>query len=285
MYGKLEDSKAVNTSGVGIGLAVSDSLARSLNNRKNLETSIQVESKLGEGTTFRFNISTDIEAGLKLVQESPNFRASMLAEIPEAHKRPLNLLAKHQLYEYIKPSWHKPTSLNQIILHEDSSSPLKEPNSSRSHRDSQSGITPGTKPMKCSTTVAEKEVWVLAVDDNPFNLLIIKQILEERKFKFITACNGQEGVNAFKEHIQAGGVWSFVLMDCQMPVMDGFEAAKTIRQYIIDNKLKNIPIFALTANNAEEDVKRSYDSGMNEHILKPLTISKLDSVVWKYHIA
>ena len=70
------------------------------------------------------------------------------------------------------------------------------------------------------------------------------------------------------------GTYDLILMDIQMPNMDGYQAAQCIRH--LDDKMKaEIPIIAMTANAFEEDKKRAFDAGMNEHIAKPIDIEKL----------
>ncbi len=72
----------------------------------------------------------------------------------------------------------------------------------------------------------------------------------------------------------SSGTYDLILMDIQMPNMDGYQAAKYIR-HLNDKKKAEIPIIAMTANAFEEDKKRAFDAGMNEHIAKPIDIEKL----------
>ena len=74
------------------------------------------------------------------------------------------------------------------------------------------------------------------------------------------------------------GQYSAVLMDIQMPVMDGYEATRAIRQ-IPDESLSSIPIIAMTANAFSEDVKKAHDAGMNAHIAKPIDLNVLLGVL------
>ena len=84
------------------------------------------------------------------------------------------------------------------------------------------------------------------------------------------AKNGQEAVDLVTASLP--GYYSAVLMDIQMPVMDGYEATKAIRQ-IPDEALSSIPIIAMTANAFSEDVKKTHDAGMNAHIAKPVDLN------------
>jgi len=72
-----------------------------------------------------------------------------------------------------------------------------------------------------------------------------------------------------------------ILMDVQMPVMDGLEAARQIRA-MHDDYFKKVPIVAMTANAFEEDRKAAIDAGMNEHVAKPIDVEKLEKVLCKF---
>ena len=113
---------------------------------------------------------------------------------------------------------------------------------------------------------------ILLVDDIDVNREIATAMLEMSGFEVETAVNGQDAVKT----LQAKGANYFdvVLMDVQMPVMNGYEATAAIRQ-LENKKLANIPILAMTANAFDEDIKAAYNAGMNGHIAKPIEISKL----------
>jgi CheY-like chemotaxis protein len=77
------------------------------------------------------------------------------------------------------------------------------------------------------------------------------------------------------------GAYDLILMDVQMPVMDGLEATRRIRSLNKDY-FKNVPIVAMTANAFEEDRKAALDAGMNEHVAKPIDVEKLKKVLRKF---
>jgi signal transduction histidine kinase/CheY-like chemotaxis protein/ABC-type amino acid transport substrate-binding protein len=108
---------------------------------------------------------------------------------------------------------------------------------------------------------------VMLVEDNPINREIAVELLKMANLKTDCATNGEEAVamfNASKEN-----EYSLILMDIQMPLMDGYEATKAIRA--MDRKdAKSIPIYAMTANAYSEDVTHALSSGMNGHIAKPI---------------
>lgn len=113
---------------------------------------------------------------------------------------------------------------------------------------------------------------ILLVEDNEINREIETEILQELGFAVDTAEDGSAGVEKLK---QAGaGRYDLVLMDIQMPVMDGWQAARAIRA-LPDPALARIPIIALSANVFESDMRRSEESGMNAHLPKPLDVSQL----------
>ena len=113
---------------------------------------------------------------------------------------------------------------------------------------------------------------VLLAEDNEMNQLIAQAILTESGLDVVIANNGEEAVNMMQE--APAGTYHIILMDIQMPVMDGYEAARMIRA--LDDKDKaNIPIVAVTANAFEEDRKLALEAGMNGHLAKPYDIPKM----------
>ena len=113
---------------------------------------------------------------------------------------------------------------------------------------------------------------ILLVEDNELNQEIAKTVLEGVGLIIDTACDGTEAVAAMKA--AQAGTYDLILMDIQMPVMDGYEAARTIRT-MEDPAIANIPIVAMTANAFEEDRQRAVDAGMNDHVPKPIDIPRL----------
>ena len=108
---------------------------------------------------------------------------------------------------------------------------------------------------------------ILLVEDNLLNREIILGMLEESKIEIDVAVNGLEGVEKYYENPDK---YEMILMDVQMPLMDGYEATKQIRA-----KNQNIPIIALTANAMSQDIEKTKAVGMNEHITKPIAADKL----------
>ncbi|MCR5748487.1 MAG: transporter substrate-binding domain-containing protein [Lachnospiraceae bacterium] len=113
---------------------------------------------------------------------------------------------------------------------------------------------------------------VLLVDDIEINIQMAQMFLENVGFTVETATNGREAVDMITR--SAPGYYDIVLMDIQMPVMNGYEAAREIRSS--DNKaVSDIPMVAMTANAFSEDIKNASDAGFDGHIAKPLDIPKM----------
>ncbi len=113
---------------------------------------------------------------------------------------------------------------------------------------------------------------ILLVEDNELNQEIAVEILKEAGFVMDVADDGEVAVEKMKT--AEPGQYDLILMDIQMPIMNGYEATKQIRA--MDNsKLANIPIIAMTANAFDEDKKAALDAGMNGHIAKPIDVPKL----------
>lgn len=130
--------------------------------------------------------------------------------------------------------------------------------------------------IKNSEDMRSKKIYakgkVLLVEDNEINQLVAKNNLENFGLSVSCAINGKEAVNKAKENR-----FDIIFMDLQMPVMDGFEATKLIREFD-----KKIPIIALSAAAMESDVKQTQDIGMNEHLAKPIDLLELKRVIIKY---
>ena len=117
---------------------------------------------------------------------------------------------------------------------------------------------------------------VLLVEDNAINMEIAKMILLQSGFIVETAVNGKIALDMVSA--SEAGYYDIILMDIQMPVMDGYEATKAIRA-LENNALAEIPIVAMTANAFAEDVKAAHDTGMQAHIAKPVDVELMKKVL------
>ena len=117
---------------------------------------------------------------------------------------------------------------------------------------------------------------VLLVEDNLFNREIAFELLEDRGLTVETANDGSVAIEKIKN--SEAGTFDFILMDVQMPVMDGYAATQIIRN-LSDKKKANIPIIAMTANAFEEDKKAALKVGMNAHVSKPIDMDVLCKII------
>ena len=117
---------------------------------------------------------------------------------------------------------------------------------------------------------------ILLVEDIEINRMLAETILEDSGFAVESVPDGCDAVEAFASHPE--GYYDLVLMDIQMPVMNGYEATRAIRAMEREDA-KTIPIIALSANARDEDKRMSMQSGMNHHIAKPFDVANLISTV------
>ena len=116
----------------------------------------------------------------------------------------------------------------------------------------------------------------LLVEDNMINMEIAQMLLEQSGFLIETAENGKIALEMTAA--SEPGYYDVILMDIQMPVMDGYMAAQAIRS-LSDPGLAGIPIIAMTANAFQEDIKKAEEAGMNGHIAKPLDIPSMKATL------
>jgi len=118
---------------------------------------------------------------------------------------------------------------------------------------------------------------ILLVDDNEDNQLLIQAYLKKTAHRVDVAQNGEIAVEKF-----ISGKYDLVLMDIQMPVMDGYAATQKIRAWEKENRLAPIPVLALTAHSLKDDEKKSFDAGCTGHLAKPVKKAKLLETIEKY---
>lgn len=118
---------------------------------------------------------------------------------------------------------------------------------------------------------------VLLVEDNPVNQQVALRMLQKFGLEVVVAEDGVKGFQAVKDD-----AFNLVLMDLQMPEMDGFECTQAIRDWETEQGRGPMPIVALTANAMAGDRERCLDAGMNEHLAKPVTRQTLYNMVSRW---
>ena len=119
-------------------------------------------------------------------------------------------------------------------------------------------------------------ITILAAEDNELNAEILLELLNMSNVVCDLVSNGQELVEAFEK--SEPGQYDLILTDIQMPVMNGYDAARAIRAGS-HTRGKVIPIVAMTANAFAEDVKEAMDAGMDAHVAKPIDMKNLEAVI------
>ena len=144
--------------------------------------------------------------------------------------------------------------------------PLK----SADHSSTADGQTDDTVPSSASDTKSQHRI--LLVEDIEINRVLAETILEEAGYLVASVPDGCDAVDAITNHPE--WYYDLVLMDIQLPVMNGYEATRAIRALKREDA-KTLPIIALSANARDEDRQRSMESGMNHHIAKPFDVDQL----------
>lgn len=127
--------------------------------------------------------------------------------------------------------------------------------------------SPKTAKSQIAKSDIKENIAVLLVEDNEVNQLLAKTLLRKNNMEFAIANNGSEALEVL-EHQR----FDVVLMDVQMPVMDGYEATRAIRERL---KMKELPIIAMTANAMDGDREQCLEAGMNDYITKPINSEQL----------
>ncbi len=269
-------STVSQTQGVGLGMSITKNLVDLMGG------TIQVFSELDKGTefvlkfTFKFQ---EQEAGQKQItkqEQAGSQEQTADQEQAEGQKQALGqqqVRSQRQAEGQEQAVGHKPvksqrqaedqkqtegqehaTKQEQAMSYEQASEPEQQPLAETESADDFSGKR------------------LLLVEDNELNMEIAQELLCAVGFEIDTARNGQIAVEMVQN--STAGYYDAVLMDIQMPVMNGYEASEKIRS--LENKaLAAIPIIALTANTFDEDKKKAMSYGMNAYVAKPIDVNAL----------
>jgi PAS domain S-box-containing protein len=139
--------------------------------------------------------------------------------------------------------------------------------------------TPVVPMPQINSNSVMRNTRILVVDDTEDNRFLLLTYLKKYPFDVVQAENGKEAVDRFAEE-----PFDMILMDIQMPIMDGYAATQRIRQMERDNKTTPIPIIAVSANAMAEDIRKSLDAGCTEHVTKPIKKSVLLEMIQRYTI-
>ncbi len=219
LFGKLDQiDKDLNKTGVGLGLTISQELAKLLNRG---DEGINLKSVFGNGSEFWFYVRT-------LEDDEEN-----IFSIPESLKLKIPFSRSYS---------------NQIL---------------QEYERKNTGLNPKSSLLK------QKKV--LIVDDDMINIMIVQKYMEFFGLNYLTATNGEEAFQIVKNDVlNSSNEIRLILMDCNMPVLDGFQASKKILEFLKLSGLPEIPIIAVTANVEMADQEKCFEAGMKKFLTKPV---------------
>jgi len=123
-----------------------------------------------------------------------------------------------------------------------------------------------------------KGLKILLAEDNPINQEFALEILRQFGCRTTLAVNGRQAI----DFVEGENSYDLILMDCQMPEMDGYDATRQIREYFRQNHVQRIPIIAMTANAMKQDREKCFAAGMDDHLSKPFLKKELAAVLMKW---
>ena len=322
--------------GAGLGLLISQKLVRLM------QSEIQIESIIGEGSTFHFDVNFESGVGgeqissdseyssltrlrvlivfnkhlqasllnsqFKNLNIESHFVTSQKEALEELEKAtqlslPYNLalleykrsqingfelsqeIEKHPHIQKLKTiiiSDETPHKLDQKMQQSNIFSLIKRPFKLRELKDQLLQTLDNEKFDQMSkyhyknTLIFDSQNEILIVDDDEVNLILVVQLLKNYGFKHVDiATNGERAIQLHKKNS-----YDMILMDCHMPVMDGFKATKVIRS--LQSGSHNVPIVAMTANVTKVDKDKCFDSGMNEFLSKPIKKETFEQILQSF---
>ena len=268
-FERAEDATLRNIQGTGLGMAISRNIAHMMNGE------IQVESEYGKGSVFTFTMQ------LKL-QDQGCFEDDHLRDLPvlvvdddivccenacmrinEIGMKGEYAISGEEAIGKVERAHH----LNDELFYLMKSFAIKQEKKEEETE----------KPQYPFGNFEGKRI--LLVEDNSLNREIATVLLEETGAVVEEAENGLVAVNMVKN--SSPGYYDLVFMDIQMPVMNGYDSTRHIRA-LERPDIKSMPIVAMSANAFAEDIKLCKESGMNEHIAKPIDFGKVLEILEKY---
>lgn len=249
LFGRLEAHKKINKTGIGLGLTISNKIAKLLCPSK--PKGIEIQSVYGDGSTFSFYVSSLNAKNLEKMQIS--FEMDKQKEENEKNEE-----EKQQFSTKLPIS---KTFQSLISLEEKSLLALKRKSSSLNFEN-------------------YKNKKVLIVDDDLLSLNIIEGYLKYFNLESEKAMDGLEAYHAIKNSIKFKQIEIFfIIMDCNMPIVDGFQASAKINKYLKKHQIKKIPILAMTANLTVAKKKLIMSCGIDYLLEKPLAREDLRNIL------
>jgi len=263
-YGKLDlgHQNCLNSQGVGLGLMISNTLAKMLGSQLRSElmeecdhpNGLWFESEYGKGTKFFFRV-----ADLSEINQI-NLDVSGLTNT--------SIPTERGVIDYFGEKYES----SSIFI----------------PRGNQSRISLLSTARELLTTCRCTCPEILVADDDGFNQAVTETIFKTLGFSVLTCFNGKEALEAVQARIHkpcslnACKPFKLIFLDCNMPIMDGYECAKRLKEIFEDKIEYKCPIIACTGSVLSSDIKKAMDSGMDDHCIKPITKASFQNLVNKY---
>ncbi|MGL6196887.1 MAG: response regulator [Thermoguttaceae bacterium] len=245
-FSQVDSSSTRKLGGTGLGLAISQRLVHLMSGE------IGVESTADKGSDFWFKLPFGVDDG---VMDEYTRKSDSMIPIP--------------LPQFGNMLTH--SSRNDAITnHNNSDSEAYTTFSEDAEVETISTEIVSSESVSVSSLSPDVRVRILIAEDNKINQLVVREILANAGFEYEVVDNGAKAVDAIKNQH-----FDLVIMDCQMPEMDGFTATEIIRKHEIVNNVRRVPIIALTANATQGDKQKCIDAGMDDYCSKPVNPSLL----------
>jgi len=299
------DHPDINTKGIGLGLVIANRLAMILGSDRSELSGIKVQSTYGKGSTFSFIIKDQsVVRDLSLIEHKRARMASVgkIAFDNNRNRSKTDIQFRSASAAVNKVKTGEYISFDHLsIIH---TPPLTKFNVRNPNSQIMSSARPTYKDVGSRLTNINLTGRILIVDDDAFNILALESQLRKYGLTVESAYNGQEAIerlltkrvnNSFNKSPKVHGGSSEILsseeeaigfdlifMDCEMPIMDGFECSKNITKMMKNGQIDTIPIIGCTAHHTMNSALKCYESGMVEVITKPVSREKLKECLLGY---
>ena len=282
VFGKLEnEGEKMNKEGVGLGLNISDNLARVLCTDKLLQ-GIKINSKYNEGSVFSFLLNKNQHNEQEEGAQTKSFsniddyyegeRPGDLSEIMSSYKFQIrnssDVFQRGEVLLTLPLIPRCQITSAQTLPVIPSSACLKRFPSPYAY-----------KKSLLSKQQNEKKGCIVVVDDNPFNISVAEHMVSALGYQVFSALSGESVIELLMKHEHKSQPIQVIFMDCQMPVMDGYETTEILRKKMARKEIPEIPIIALTANSDKSDRDHCKKVGMVDYLTKPLSEEKLEKMI------
>lgn len=227
---------------------------------------LEVESEVGKGSCFSFVIDNMEPDNSFKQNENPELSQCDVASVDLNEDGETDVKAKINMYAAKRnENYYKLEPTPEIANQNQSKTPELK------------GNIPTLEVDEAEDVIKR---WCLIVDDNPFNLMVASHIMQQRNYEVKTALNGQEAIQVAREHAAQKNAFKVILMDINMPVMDGYQATNLLKEMMKNGEISECPIIAVTVcKGSPDDERMCKEVGMNGVLGKPLQIDELEAAL------